>query len=321
MNRARPPWVSERTVWSELQELVRLLGHAAEVAPDWVELCELHQEAVTMMVHRACPTCLEGMFADDPFEPDPVIDDPYAVGEPSVALRAPRRTGLLYLPEKNGRVLRPGRVVVCETCADTRSVSAGDIWGTDDHPLVGLSWRAAWSICGPVWANDGGRIVELDSQTLAEAIASVRAAGDWSDEAVEIGNEHATVRVQLDIDPVGPWAPLESDPSPVDLLEELVPAFFHLRADGIDAAPLREPAGEWLQSADLAARQEEVVDILNQVADAAATDDLCILEDELAAEIRFLLRNTDEAVKCLRGLTSDLLTFTPEGFRSRWPWG
>ena len=109
-------------------------------------------------------------------------------GRTTVMLRPPRKSGILYLPDKSGVICRPGCVLVCETCADTRTVEPGDVAFNDDHPLVGCSWRAAWSVCDVVMADDGRRRVPFYRQTLAEVIAKVRAASDWNEEVVDIGN-------------------------------------------------------------------------------------------------------------------------------------
>ena len=143
-------WTLEGATWEELQTLVDLLNQALEATPDWVELWALHQAACTNMLHRACPACLEQLLVDGPHDPDPLIDDPHSVGEPTVMLRPPRKRGALYLPERSGILHRPGLVVVCETCADTQMVQPYDVALNDDHPLMGCSWRAAWAPCDQI---------------------------------------------------------------------------------------------------------------------------------------------------------------------------
>ena len=60
-----------------------------------------------------------------------------------------------------------------------------------------------------------------------------------------------------------------------------------------------------------------VGDILDQVADSVRTDDLHLLQDDIAVALYVLLRNTGEAVKWLRAMVADTLTLTPEGYHSR----
>ena len=174
----------------------------------------LHHDAGTKMLRRACPACLQKMLIHDPYDPDPFIDDPHAVAEPKVMLRQPHKSGILYLPEKNGIVYRPGCVLVCETCADTRTVGTEEPF-SEDHPLVGCSWRAAWSICNVILVNDGdGWVGRYRNQTLAEAIAKVRATSEWNEEAVYISNFHATVFVSVASKVEGNSAPRPRGPAP-----------------------------------------------------------------------------------------------------------
>ena len=308
-------WTLERASWEELQSLVDLLNQAVEVTPDWVELCVLHQDAGTKMLQRACPACLQKMLIDDPYDPDPFIDDPHAVGEPKVMLRQPHKSGLLYLPEKNGIIYRPGCVLVCETCADTRTVGTEEPF-SDDHPLVGCSWRAAWSICNVIFVNEGGWIDRYHNQTLAEAIARVRAASDWTEEEVQISNLHATVFVSV-ASRLGRNPELGDEGLRDQGLLELAPAFFHLQAEGVDTQALRGPASEWLQAADDMGHSWWVSDILNQVADAVRTDDFHLLQDDIAVALHSHLWDTGEAVKWLRAMIADTLTLTPEGYYNR----
>ena len=310
-------WTPERTSWEQLQSLVDLLNQAVEVTPDWVELCVLHQDTRARMLHRACPACLQQMFVDDPYHPDPVIDDPHTVGEPTVMLRPPRKSGILYLPDRSGVICRPGCVLVCEMCADTRTVEPGDVAFNDDHPLVGCSWRAAWSVCDVVMADDGGRPVPFYRQTLAEVIAKVRAASDWNEEVVDIGNFLARVSVSVASKVEESPALSDVDSRAVDRLEQLAPAFFHLQAEGVDAKALREPARAWLQAADEVGHSLWASEILNQVAEAVRTEDLHLLKDHMAVALHSHLWDTGEAVKWLRAMIADTLTLTPEGYHSR----
>ena len=101
----------------------------------------------------------------------------------------------------------------------------------------------------------------------------------------------------------------------------MAPAFFRLRAEGIDVEALREPATGWLRASEDMGASPSAADILTQVADAVRHEDLHFLQDDLAAMLHGLLGSTGAAVTFLQALTADTLTLTPEGhwrpFRAR----
>ena len=119
----------------------------------------------------------------------------------------------------------------------------------------------------------GGRAVPFYDQTLAEVISRVRAADDWNDDSVDVSNFH--VRISVSVVPMlgGNPASDDLDLSEVGLLEQMAPAFFHLRAQGIDVEALWEPATAWLRAADVMGTSQRVGDILTQVADAVSHED------------------------------------------------
>ena len=308
-------WALERASWNELQTLLDLLSQGIETTADWVELSVLHQAVHSEVLRRGCPACLQDALTGGPSDPDSLIDDPYGVGEPTVMLRHSYKSRTLSLPENTGTVYRLGCVLVCNACADTGTIDFRDVAFNDDHPLMGCSWRAAWSVCDQVMASDGGRTVPFYDQTLAEVIARVRAADDWNDDSVDVSNFHA--RISVSVAPIPGGNPASDDLSEVSLLGKMTPAFFHLLAEGIDVEALREPATAWLRAADVMGTSQRVGDILTQVADAVRHEDLHFLQDDLAVVLHSLLRETTEAVKCLQALTADTLTLTPEAHYNR----
>ena len=306
----------ERASWHQLQALLSSLNDALDATPDWAELSELHRVTRTKMLHRACPACLEALLVDDPYDPDPLFHAPDDLREPTVMLRPPHKHGVFYLPEKSGIMCRPGWLVVCEQCADSRTVDSEDVSFNDDHPLVGCSWQAAWSVCDVVIADDGARSVTYYRQTLAEVIAKVAAGSDsWSD-VVDIRNFDARVSVVVTPE-LAHTCRGDADLPNADFLEQLAPAFFQLTAEGVDVGALREPANAWVQATDEVGSSSKAGDILNQVAEAVRTEDLPRLKDDLAVALYVLMWDTGKAVKWLRAMTADTLTVTPEAFRER----
>ena len=304
------------TRWERLQELVGSLNQAVDASPDSDDLLDVYESAYAEMVHYACPACLEQFLVGGPHDRHPVIDDPRSLGEPTVMLCPPRKHGALYLSEGSAILHRPGLVIVCENCADTKTVLPYDVALNDDHPLVGCSWRAAWAPCNLIMADDGARNIMYYDQTLAEVIASVTGTSDWWDAVVEISNIHARVLVH----PV--CAQLEdgrdeADPPIASLLEQLAPGFLRLTTERFDAKALCAHANAWLHAAEQMGSSQWAGEILNQVADAIRTEDLCQLQDDIAVDLHIRLSDTQEAVKWLRAMTADTLTLTPEGYYGR----
>ena len=66
------------------------------------------------------------------------------------------------------------------------------IWGitTTTRSSV-VPWRAAWSVCELVVAEDGDRLVQFYGRTLAEVIDFVRAVRDWNAEVVRVSDFQA----------------------------------------------------------------------------------------------------------------------------------
>ena len=122
-------------------------------------------------------------------------------------------------------------------------------------------------------ADDGARYVPYYNQTLAEVIANVTVASDRWDAVVEIRNLHARVSVHPVSKQLGNGRG-DADLPNTSLLEQLAPSFLHLKAEGIDAEALREPASAWLQAADRIGSSQWASEILSQVADAVRTEDL-----------------------------------------------
>ena len=322
IDREQEDWALERARWNELQTLLDVLSQGIEATPDWIELSVLHEAVRSEVLRRGCPACLGGGLTGGRGDPDPVIDDPHSVGEPTVMLRHPYKSMALSLPEGTGTVYRHGCVLVCDACADSRTVDSRDVACNGDHPLMGCSWRAAWSVCDEVWATDGGQPVLFYDLTLAEAIVKVRALDDWNDDAVDVWSFHARTSVSMAPILGGEPAPDDSDSSEVGLLREMAPAFFRLRAPGIDYASLREPATAWLRAADIMGTSHWVGDVLTQVADAVGGEDLHFLQDDVAVVLHGLLRETAEAaVRCLHALAADTLTLTPEAHYARFGYG
>ena len=165
-------------------------------------------------------------------------------------------------------------------------------------------------------ADDGARYVPYYNQTLAEVIANVTVASDRWDAVVEIRNLHARVSVHPVSKQLGNGRG-DADLPNTSLLEQLAPSFLHLKAEGIDAEALREPASAWLQAADRIGSSQWASEILSQVADAVRTEDLYQLQNDIAVDLHIRLRDTGEAVKWLRAMTAETLTLTPEGYYSR----